>query len=144
MATQRETREQRAERAEREEREERSGKRKKAVGTAALLLGAAGLLLFIVGVKRRYRIDDEREIALPGPRGPRAGRRLAVEEDADDGDDFVTSRGRARPADDEDEAPPRAVRRRRAPAAVEDDAEEAPPRPRARRRTRDDDEARED
>jgi len=41
------------------------GKKKKTMQKAGLLLGAAGLLLFIVGVKRRYRIDDEREIGPP-------------------------------------------------------------------------------
>ncbi|HEX8392445.1 MAG TPA: hypothetical protein VF665_08830 [Longimicrobium sp.] len=29
---------------------------------AALLLGAAGLFMFIVGVKRRHKLDAEREI----------------------------------------------------------------------------------
>ena len=43
-------------------------KKKKTMQKAGLVLGAAGLLLFIVGVKRRYRIDDEREIGPPPPR----------------------------------------------------------------------------
>ena len=43
------------------------GKQKKTMQKAGLLLGAAGLLLFIVGVKRRYRIDDEREVGPPPP-----------------------------------------------------------------------------
>lgn len=30
---------------------------------AAAVLGAAGLLLYIMGVKRRHRLDNEREIA---------------------------------------------------------------------------------
>ena len=54
-----------------DEREPRRGKpksQKKTMQKAGLLLGAAGLLLFIVGVKRRYRIDDEREIGPPPPR----------------------------------------------------------------------------
>ena len=42
----------------------------KNVGKAALLLGAAGLLLFIVGVKRRYDADDDFSLdATPRPRG---------------------------------------------------------------------------
>ena len=49
------------------------GKKKKTMQKAGLLLGAAGLLLFIVGVKRRYRIDDEREIGPPPPRARKAG-----------------------------------------------------------------------
>ncbi|MFL5538798.1 MAG: hypothetical protein ACJ8J0_07375 [Longimicrobiaceae bacterium] len=44
------------------------GKQKKTMQKAGLLLGAAGLLLFIVGVKRRYRIDEEREVGPPPPR----------------------------------------------------------------------------
>jgi hypothetical protein len=54
------------------------GKKKKTMQKAGLLLGAAGLLLFIVGVKRRYRIDDEREV---GPPPPRARKREAEDED---------------------------------------------------------------
>jgi hypothetical protein len=51
------------------------GKQKKTMQKAGLLLGAAGLLLFIVGVKRRYRIDEEREVGPPPPRdrGEEAG-----------------------------------------------------------------------
>jgi hypothetical protein len=52
-----------------------SSRGKKAMQTAALLAGAAGLLLFIVGVKRRYRLDEEREIEAAPP--PRARRRRA-------------------------------------------------------------------
>jgi hypothetical protein len=33
----------------------------------AMLLGAAGLLLFIVGVKRRHRLDAERAVDLDRP-----------------------------------------------------------------------------
>lgn len=40
----------------------------KLVSRTALALGAAGLFLFIVGVKRRHRLDPEREIDLGGPR----------------------------------------------------------------------------
>lgn len=36
----------------------------KAVSKTALALGAAGLFLFIVGVKRKHRLDSEREINL--------------------------------------------------------------------------------
>lgn len=43
-------------------------KKKNHMGKAALVLGAAGLLLFIVGVKRRHRLDDEREIGALPPR----------------------------------------------------------------------------
>jgi hypothetical protein len=40
------------------------------MGKAALLLGAAGLLLFIVGAKRRYQMDSfELEPKPPRPRG---------------------------------------------------------------------------
>lgn len=31
---------------------------------AALALGAAGLFLFIVGVKRKHRLDAEREVGM--------------------------------------------------------------------------------
>jgi hypothetical protein len=51
-----------------DERDTRRGKQKKTMQKAGLLLGAAGLLLFIVGVKRRHRIDDEIEIGPPPPR----------------------------------------------------------------------------
>ena len=34
------------------------------ISKTKLLLGAAGLLLFIVGVKRSYQLDDERTIVL--------------------------------------------------------------------------------
>ena len=36
---------------------------KKGVSKTALALGAAGLFLFIVGVKRKHRLDAEREVA---------------------------------------------------------------------------------
>lgn len=62
-----------------DEREARRGKQKKTMQTAGLVLGAAGLLLFIVGVKRRYRIDDEREVGPPPPR-PRGEDREGDEE----------------------------------------------------------------
>jgi hypothetical protein len=48
------------------------GKKGGNVGKAALLLGAAGLLLFIVGVKRRYQ-DDDFSLDKPAPR-PRSDR----------------------------------------------------------------------
>jgi hypothetical protein len=49
---------------------------KKGVSNTALLLGAAGLFLFILGVKRKYRLDEEREIDAPDPAAlkPGAGR----------------------------------------------------------------------
>lgn len=53
-----------------------SSKAKKAMQTAALLAGAAGLFLFIVGVKRRYRLDESFELDAepPQPRSrPRSG-----------------------------------------------------------------------
>ncbi len=48
-------------------REEGKGRKKGGGmgGKAALLVGGAGLLLFILGVKRRYRLDDGREIVVP-------------------------------------------------------------------------------
>ena len=45
---------------------------KKAMSKTALALGAAGLFLFIVGVKRKHRLDTEREIAAE--RGPERAR----------------------------------------------------------------------
>ena len=66
-----------------DEREARRGKQKKTMQKAGLLLGAAGLLLFIVGVKRRYRIDEEREI---GPPPPRARDRSGSADEADERD----------------------------------------------------------
>ncbi|HET7229822.1 MAG TPA: hypothetical protein VFJ16_07465 [Longimicrobium sp.] len=44
------------------------GKKGGNVGKAALLLGAAGLLLFIVGVKRRYDVDDDFSLDAPRSR----------------------------------------------------------------------------
>jgi hypothetical protein len=61
------------------------GKKGSKVGTAALLLGAAGLLMFIVGVKRRYRLDEEREIDLA--RAREAERRASEDADAEDEED---------------------------------------------------------
>jgi hypothetical protein len=59
-----------AEKPENAEREPRSGStRNKVVGGAALLLGAAGLFAFIVGIKRRHKLDEEREVAIPPSRG---------------------------------------------------------------------------
>jgi len=46
-----------------------SGGKKGNVGKAALLLGAAGLLLFLVGVKRRYQVADDFSLEdAPRPR----------------------------------------------------------------------------
>ncbi|HWK90449.1 MAG TPA: hypothetical protein VNP72_10700 [Longimicrobium sp.] len=42
----------------------------KVMSRTALALGAAGLFLFIVGVKRRHRLDEERELGTT--RGSRA------------------------------------------------------------------------
>jgi hypothetical protein len=39
------------------------------VSKTAVVLGAAGLFLFIVGVKRKHRLDAEREIAAERARG---------------------------------------------------------------------------
>lgn len=45
------------------------GKKGGNVGKAALLLGAAGLLLFLVGVKRRYQVADDFSLEdAPRPR----------------------------------------------------------------------------
>ncbi|HEX5725543.1 MAG TPA: hypothetical protein VFX98_08750 [Longimicrobiaceae bacterium] len=43
-----------------QKREKQEGE-KNGVSKTALLLGAAGLFLFIVGVKRKHRLDEERE-----------------------------------------------------------------------------------
>jgi hypothetical protein len=45
----------------------------KLVSKTALALGAAGLFLFIVGVKRKYRLDAEREIEFDRPRRESTG-----------------------------------------------------------------------
>ncbi|HEU4454325.1 MAG TPA: hypothetical protein VFR81_14755 [Longimicrobium sp.] len=58
-----------ADQGENADREPRGSSRKKVVGTTALLLGAAGLFMFIVGVKRRHKLDEEREVVLPPSRG---------------------------------------------------------------------------
>ena len=65
-----------------DDREVRRGKQKKTMQKAGLVLGAAGLLLFIVGVKRRHKIDDEHEVGPPPPR-----RRGAREDEGRDGED---------------------------------------------------------
>jgi hypothetical protein len=54
---------------------ERDGK--KGVSKTAVALGAAGLFLFIVGVKRKYRLDAEREVAASRDRAERAEREEA-------------------------------------------------------------------
>jgi hypothetical protein len=53
------------------------------MGKAALLLGAAGLLLFIVGVKRRHQVDDDFSLDdAPRPRKrPDAGQPSGDAED---------------------------------------------------------------
>lgn len=45
----------------------------KLVSKTALALGAAGLFLFIVGVKRKHRLDAEREIEPERPRKESTG-----------------------------------------------------------------------
>ena len=45
----------------------------KAMSKTALALGAAGLFLFIVGVKRKHRLDSEREVDLERERRARRG-----------------------------------------------------------------------
>lgn len=55
-----------------------SSRAKKAMQTAALLAGAAGLFMFIVGVKRRYSIDEQFELdARPRGRAKPDGERDA-------------------------------------------------------------------
>ena len=77
----------RSEQAEQPEKEE--GKKRR-VSSTTLLLGAAGLFLFIVGVKRRYRLDEEREIGERAPRRETGHRwtdataRHELDEDEDD------------------------------------------------------------
>jgi hypothetical protein len=44
----------------------------KMMSRTALALGAAGLFLFIVGIKRKHRLDNEIQIGDRGP-GTRAG-----------------------------------------------------------------------
>lgn len=51
-----------------------SSRAKKAMQTAALLAGAAGLFLFIVGVKRRYRLDESFELDAEPPQPRRRSR----------------------------------------------------------------------
>jgi hypothetical protein len=51
---------------------------KHALSPTALVLGAAGLFLFIVGVKRKHRLDAEREFV------PDRGPELARAEAGDD------------------------------------------------------------
>lgn len=45
----------------------------KLVSKTALALGAAGLFLFIVGVKRKHRLDAEREIGFERERKDSTG-----------------------------------------------------------------------
>lgn len=45
--------------------EKGEGEKKGFPKKTALALGAAGLFLFIIGIKRRHRLDDEREIEIP-------------------------------------------------------------------------------
>lgn len=49
-----------------DKQEKKSGK---VLSRTGLMLGAAGLLLFIVGIKRSYHLDDEHSVGEPdGPR----------------------------------------------------------------------------
>lgn len=59
-----------------DDREKQEGGGRTGVSKTALLLGAAGLFLFIVGVKRKHRLDEEREPggADPSALKPGAGR----------------------------------------------------------------------
>ena len=47
-------------------------KKSKMMSRTALALGAAGLFLFIVGIKRKHRLDNELQVGERGP-GTRAG-----------------------------------------------------------------------
>ena len=44
------------------------------VSKTTMLLGAAGLFLFIVGVKRKHRLDAEREVGFEAERRERRER----------------------------------------------------------------------
>ncbi|HYH82910.1 MAG TPA: hypothetical protein VEX86_24160 [Longimicrobium sp.] len=57
------------------------GKKGGNMGKAAMLLGAAGLLLFIVGAKRRYQMDSFE--LDPKPPRPRAGDADGERDDAE-------------------------------------------------------------
>jgi hypothetical protein len=125
-----------------DDRESTASSRKKAMGKAALVLGAAGLLLFIVGVKRRYRLDEERELELP--RGPRAGRRLEPAEaqprDEDEGDehhlpDPPAPRRRSRARAQEESSAPRPSARRSSARSDDEAADDTPPARSRRRRS---------
>lgn len=48
-------------------------KSRKVMSRTALALGAAGLFLFIVGVKRKHRLDEEREIGFERSRKDASG-----------------------------------------------------------------------
>ncbi|HEX8696173.1 MAG TPA: hypothetical protein VF746_27395 [Longimicrobium sp.] len=71
-----------------EEGEGRPGDlRKKVMGGAALVLGATGLFLFIVGLKRKHRLDEESEVSLPpegAHRGTDAMARHPLDEDGEE------------------------------------------------------------
>ena len=82
-----------------EEGEGRPGDlRKKVMGGAALVLGATGLFLFIVGLKRKHRLDEEREAELPS-----------------EGSHRWTDATARHPLGDEEEEPLQAADRRPAP-----------------------------
>lgn len=48
-------------------------KKSKVMSRTALALGAAGLFLFIVGIKRKHRLDNEIQIGERPSGGTRAG-----------------------------------------------------------------------
>jgi hypothetical protein len=50
------------------------GEKGRGVSKVALAVGAAGLFLFIVGVKRKHRLDAEREVGFEAERRERRGR----------------------------------------------------------------------
>jgi hypothetical protein len=60
-----------------------SSRKKKAMQTAALLAGAAGLFLFIMGVKRRYRLDEEFELDAMPPRPRRSAEKSDAQRDGE-------------------------------------------------------------
>ena len=57
--------------------DQEQGRREKGRGISsktALVVGAAGLFLFIVGVKRKHRLDAEREVGFEAERRERRER----------------------------------------------------------------------
>ena len=59
---------------EAERPEQKKKKSGKVLSRTGMVVGAAGLLMFIVGIKRSYRLDDEHEVResdAPRRRTPR-------------------------------------------------------------------------